>query len=95
MENFAAIWHVVIMENDLCEMQIKGGWGPIAVSDALELNPALLKRCLECHGQVRAHRASNNGMKAHFEHIEAHPGCSRSTGVAFSGKSTPHPKAME
>lgn len=83
------------MQEDTCEIQVRDGWSMLTIEQALELNPSLPKRCPECRGQVRGHRASSNGMRAHFEHIQAHPGCSRSTGTLFAGTRTLHPHPME
>jgi hypothetical protein len=80
------------MKTDRCEMKIKDGWASLKIDDAIGLNPDILKRCIECHGKVRAHRASTNGMRAHFEHVDAHSGCS--LGDSFTGKETLHPKAL-
>ena len=81
------------MEIDACEMKTRDGWSYLTIDQALELNPELPKRCPECHGAVRAHRQSNNGMRAHFEHLEAHSGCSLKPRT-FSGKRSMHPDAF-
>jgi hypothetical protein len=82
------------MENDTCELKIGDEWAPLRVDAALGINSERVKRCPECHGRVRAHKASVDGMRAHFEHFEAHAGCSRSRSVPFIGISTIHPKAI-
>ena len=82
------------MEIDTCEVKVGKDWVVITIDKALELHPDRIKRCPECHGKVRAHKTSVDGMRAHFEHFDAHAGCSRSRGVRFSGRSTRHPKAI-
>lgn len=82
------------MENDTCELQVSGGWSPITIYQALELNPDKVKRCPECLGQVNAHQASVDGiMRAHFEHRRAHDGCSLKPRT-FSGVRALHPDAL-
>jgi len=83
------------MDKDYCEANYGNGWMLLSIEGALELNPETPKRCPECHGAVRAHKASVNGMRPHFEHLEAHEGCTRSRGVSFSGRSTPHPNPLD
>jgi hypothetical protein len=78
---------------DLCELKTKDGWARLDIHQALALNPELSKRCPECHGAVRAHKASNNGMRAHFEHIISHAGCSLKP-KTFSGIKSMHPDAL-
>jgi hypothetical protein len=56
-------------------------WRTIAVGDALGLKGRVLMRCPECQGEVRPHAASEDGIAAHFEHLQAHAGCS--LGVHF------------
>lgn len=51
-----------------------GQWQPSPIETALQRGTSRA-RCVECHGQVRAHKASDN-QPAHFEHLEMHPGCS-------------------
>jgi len=82
------------MEADTCQAKLEGKWVPITIDEALKLPRDHLKRCSECHGRVRAHRASINGMRAHFEHRVAHAGCPRSRGVPFSGQHSLHPEAI-
>lgn len=79
---------------DVCEVQVRGAWVPVPLEQALnQLDASRLKRCIECHGRVRAHRQGDNGMRAHFEHVERHEGCS--LGPVFNGQKTPHPKALK
>ncbi|WP_237353650.1 hypothetical protein [Xanthobacter sp. YC-JY1] len=81
-------------DDELCEIESKGAWVLIPIDDALKLGPSVIKRCPLCNGRVRAHKESNNGMRAHFEHFEAHAGCPRSRGARFSGRVTRHPSAV-
>lgn len=78
---------------EFCEMRVRGQWVRISLSDALHrFDASREKRCIDCHGQVRAHAAATNGMKAHFEHLQAHAGCW--PGKPAGQASTPHPKAL-
>jgi hypothetical protein len=72
-----------------CEVKVGGDWKRLTLDQALELDPSRLKRCPECHGQVRLHKASIDGMVAHFEHYERNPGCS--LGDCFDGNPKLHP----
>jgi hypothetical protein len=72
-----------------CEVKVWGDWKHLTLDQALELDPSRLKRCPECHGQVRLHKASIDGMVAHFEHYERNPGCS--LGDCFDGNPKLHP----
>lgn len=74
-----------------CEIQQNGRWVEISVADALKLTRGTRKRCVECHGPVRSHRAGGNGG-AHVEHLRRHKGCSR--GDCFSGSKSLHPQAI-
>ena len=82
------------MNESGCELRIRGAWVAISLEDLLDRNIASdrEKRCPECHGAVRVHRLAKNGMRAHFEHIEAHAGCS--LGSVFSGVKSPHGRAL-
>lgn len=82
------------IDDELCEIKSKGAWVPLPIEDALKLDGSVIKRCPLCHGRVRAHNKSNNGMRAHFEHFEAHAGCPRPRRAQFSGKVTRHPSAV-
>jgi hypothetical protein len=75
-----------------CELKVFGGWQPITLDEVLSLHPSRIKRCPVCHGRVRAHKAADNGMVAHFEHYERHPGCH--LGDCFDGNPRPHRKAL-
>jgi hypothetical protein len=76
-----------------CELRIQQGWQPITLADALRLAPSRVKRCPVCHGRVRANQAGTDGMAAHFEHYEIHPGCYLAD--AFDGNPRPHRKALK
>ena len=79
---------------EACEMRVRGQWVTIPLDDALDKYDASReKRCIECHGAVRAHREGDNGMRAHFEHLDKHEGCSR--GNYFNGTKMPHRKALK
>ena len=71
---------------------MRGSWEPISIDKALGLHPERVKRCSECHGQVRAHKLGTTDQRAHFEHFRAHEGCSRS--VEYAGTLSRHPKAI-
>ncbi len=79
-------------EEIACEIFGFGKWQGIDLSYALRMPKGREKRCPECFGQVRAHSAASNGMKAHMEHNSRHAGCSR--GDCFDGNSRPHPNAL-
>jgi hypothetical protein len=81
------------INSEICEMWANKSWVEVSIEDALRrYDPDRRKRCPECHGQVRAHKSGDDGMKAHFEHFVAHKGCSKS--VAFNGMQSRHPKAI-
>lgn len=62
---------------DTCELWANGTWQVVSVDDVLAKWAERKLRCIECHGAVRAHKASVDGVSpAHFEHREAHAGCS-------------------
>jgi hypothetical protein len=69
-----------------------GPWKTISVHSAIELGKQIEKRCVECHGRVRAHKASGS-MEAHIEHMQRHVGCS--LGDCYDGNgSRRHPLAL-
>ena len=82
----------MIEERDLCEVRSGQGWKRLKVSVAIDMpfKPAL--QCPECHGPVKPHKQAINGMRAHFEHITLHPGCSR--GSDFDGQKRRHADAL-
>jgi hypothetical protein len=60
----------------ICEARYRrGAWEIMPVDQAVVLSTRVEKRCVECHGRVRAHRSGDWGA-AHFEHIQSHKGCS-------------------
>jgi hypothetical protein len=76
-----------------CEVRgADGRWDQVSVAEALALGNAVEKRCIECHGPVRAH-ASHGGPSAHIEHRQAHAGCS--LGDSFNGHRSMHPHAVQ
>ncbi|MGO4639590.1 hypothetical protein AB4Z43_14215 [Mesorhizobium sp. 2RAF45] len=81
------------INSEMFEMWANKAWLEVSIVDALDrFDASRKKRCPECHGQVRAHRSGDDGMRAHFEHFIAHAGCSKST--AFAGTRYRHPKAI-
>jgi len=76
-----------------CEARSKRGpWQIVSVDLAVEMNTSVEKRCVECHGRVRAHKTGDGGA-AHFEHIQKHVGCT--LGTCYDGKgSRLHPVAV-
>ena len=72
---------------DKCEAWINGSWKIIDIPTALAY-PDISKRCVECHGSVRIHKAGV-GVSAHAEHRIAHKGCSLSRW--FDGTQRKHP----
>ncbi len=76
-----------------CEIRSKGSWERVTLSAALRLDSSRIKRCPECHGQLRIRKAVVRGVKiSYFEHYEPNPGCS--FGDCFDGTRRPHPKAL-
>jgi hypothetical protein len=61
------------------EANIGGTWRVITVQQALD-TVETDARCIECHEPVRAHKASVNGMAAHFEHRDKNVRCSLLSG---------------
>jgi hypothetical protein len=76
-----------------CEIQQGGVWVLIGIAQAFDLPHDTKKRCPECHGQLRAHRAGKDGPRAHFEHRMTHSGCQFSH--HFEGVRSKHPAAIE
>lgn len=79
---------------DECEIKIGGRWTVVAIDDALQSYRDELKRCPECHGRVRAHKAGTTDQRAHFEHMNANPGCSTKPST-FNGHRARHPHAID
>lgn len=80
------------IHSKVCEVKVEDQWEKRTIDEVLRNDSSPHKRCPECHGQVGAHRLSNNGMPAHFEHRLAHKGCRLS--VASDGTVWPHPNAL-
>jgi hypothetical protein len=76
---------------DTCAARLDGHWEVVTITDVLAFVERPLLRCIECAGPVCPHKESNNGMRAHFEHLTRHEGCS--LGSHFNGKQSPHPEA--
>lgn len=80
---------------DRCELWASGTWQNVSVEDVLEKWTERKLRCVECKGAVRAHRAGPEGMPpAHFEHRQAHRGCSLCHVNTPGDRLSMHPKAM-
>ncbi len=79
--------------NSYCEAWINGTWEVMPVHVA-RTRPALVVRCLECHGPIVLMQAGrNNTTRAHAEHRPGHTGCS--LGHYFDGTLKPHPQQVE
>ena len=79
--------------NSYCEAWTNGKWKIVPVQVA-RTRPALVVRCLECHGPIVLMQAGrNNTTRAHAEHRPGHAGCS--LGHYFDGKREPHPQQVE
>lgn len=55
------------------EIVERGVWRMIPVEDAVGMKTGM--RCPSCKQLGKVHKASVNGMRAHFEHNEANPEC--------------------
>lgn len=77
--------------SDHCELWANKMWVEISIDDALASYSGRKLRCRECNGAVRAHK-EGDGNPAHFEHLEAHQGCSKS--FRYSGTPSRHPRAL-
>jgi hypothetical protein len=76
-----------------CEIRDGSKWKVIDIHEGLVLKGEDM-RCHECHGRVVAMKQYSTGAKAHFEHIQAHKGCSTKERT-FCGTRTPHPNALK
>lgn len=75
--------------NSECEVWLDGAWRVVSV-DTARAYPELVKRCVECGGPIRLHKAGpSNIPRAHAEHQPGHDGCS--LGHYFSGRKSRHP----
>src|SRR4051812_16911699 len=88
----AHIPSMATVRDDTWEARRRGVWTPISIEEALDRHADKVLRCPACHGRIRAHRASADGMPPHFEHYTAHPGCPRDD--SYSGAPAPHPEAI-
>jgi len=79
-----------LLDNQEAQVKVRGVWTRISIEDALRLDSAEIKRCIACHGRMRAHKRAVTGQRAHFEHLSGHTGCSR-MGPYFSGVASLHP----
>lgn len=78
--------------NSYCEAWINDRWTVVPVQNA-RTRPALVVRCLECHGPIVLMQAGrNNTTRAHAEHRPGHAGCS--LGHYFDGTRRPHPQQV-
>lgn len=69
-----------------------GHWEIVTIREAIDHGKGIEKRCIECKGQVRAHRAGMGA--AHFEHMRRHQGCR--LGDCYDGNGPrPHPLALK
>lgn len=78
---------------DICEAWLNETWNEIDISAALEMEQKPLMRCAECHGKVSAFKEYSDGARPHFEHKQAHKGCS--TKATFDGVRRRHPSAID
>ena len=76
---------------DVCEMRVGSGWIEVPIDEALN-RPGEDKRCVACHGQVKAFRAYRTGTRAHFEHAILHRGCP--TKPSYNGTPSRHPRPL-
>ena len=75
-----------------CEVRhASGPWHEVGVEEAIKLGKTVSKRCVQCHGPVRVHKAADSGA-AHVEHTRRHAGCP--LGDCYDGNEVrPHPLA--
>lgn len=80
---------------DKCELLANKDWLTVSVEEVLAKWTDRKLRCIECHGAVRAHKAGPEGQPpAHFEHRDAHAGCSLCHIYKDGSQISPHPKAL-
>jgi hypothetical protein len=77
-----------------CEIKIGNQWTEVDIDAALDSHQGQDMRCLRCNGRVRAHKKYSNGTPAHFEHEQAHKGCSLMDYI-FEEPASRHPNALE
>lgn len=69
-----------------CEVRLTvGRWTVATAEEAVKFGKAVDKRCIECHGRVRAHKGGDWGA-AHIEHIQKNSGCTLGAHYDGSGK---------
>lgn len=70
------------LKDEICEIWEGQRWKPVGVDEALEIRRRRDRwpggRCVECHRPVRPHKLGTTGQRAHFEHLDRNPDCSRS-----------------
>ncbi len=77
------------LTNTDCEAWIDNDWRVVAVESLLSY-PKIVRRCIECHGPVRLHKAGPGGKwPAHAENFPRHDGCS--LGHTYDGNRRPNP----
>lgn len=59
---------------NVIEIQIKGEWKRITVTDALTISERY-GRCIECKEPARCHKKAKNGAAAHVEHLKWNKDC--------------------
>src|SRR5450755_3254904 len=75
-----------------CEAWIGNKWRVVSV-ESLFAHPKIVRRCIECHGPVRLHKAGPGGKwPAHAENYPHHNGCS--LGHTFDGRKRPNPNPV-
>lgn len=83
------------IQNDECEIEVHGKWTLISIDEGVRLGPDVLKRCPACHGRMRAHKKSETGAKAHFEHIFLGGTACPRMGIYFTGPASMHSEPLE
>ena len=85
---------ISVSRSTRCEArQESGQWEEVSVEEAIAVGSAVEKRCIECHGPVRAHGSREGVPSPHIEHRQRHSGCS--LGDCFSGHHSIHPHALD
>jgi hypothetical protein len=75
-----------------CEAWIQNQWRIVSVASLLAY-PNIVRRCVECHGPVRLHKAGPSGKwQAHAENYPHHDGCS--LGHTYDGNRRPNPNPV-
>ena len=75
-----------------CEAWIRDKWRVVSV-ESLLAHPKIVRRCIECHGPVRLHKAGPGGKwPAHAENYPRHDGCT--LGHTFDGNKRPNPNPV-